>query len=112
MFVDPRDDASIQHSLRGCNKTCQHPNQWYYTDPNLVTNSDKQVFFSFECKVLLSILGAKREDGKWRYDMELEREYGEPNMVFDVKISYVARVEPTESQQHFHNGRSVSRGVG
>jgi len=92
-----------------------------YTDISALTKCDEQLLLSFERKVLRAILGAKQEDGRWRrrYNFELEREYGEPNIIAVVKVNrlrwagHLARMDPNRAPATlFRNDPDGRRGVG
>ena len=50
--------------------------------------SDEQLLLTFERKVLRTIFGAMREGERWRrrYNFELKRDFGEPDLVAVVKV--------------------------
>ena len=83
--------------------------------------SDEQLLLTFERKVLRTIHGAVHEDERWRkrYDFELKRDFGEPDIVTVVKIqrfrwaAHLVRLEENRaSLTLFRNNPGGRRGVG
>ena len=68
-------------------KTLIRPVFLYGSESWSTTKSDEQLLLTFEGKVLRTILGAKQVNGQYkrRFNFELDREFGTPNIVAQVK---------------------------
>ncbi len=102
-------------------KTLIRPVLLYGSETWPTTKSDEQLLLSFERKVLRIICGATHEGDRWRrkYNFELEREYGEPNIVANVKVNrlrwagHLARMDQSRAPATlFRNDPDGRRGVG
>ena len=70
-------------------KTIIRPVLLYGSETWPLTRSDENLLHMFERKVLRTIFGAKLDNGHYRrrYNFELERDFGEPNVVATVKTN-------------------------
>jgi len=69
-------------------KTLIRPVLIYGCESWTMKKSDEQLLLTFERKVLRTIFGAMREGERWRrrYNFELKRDFGEPDIVAVVKV--------------------------
>ncbi len=69
-------------------KTLIRPVLTYGCESWTLKKNDEQLLLIFERKVLRTIFGAVQEDEVWRrrYNFELQRDFGEPNIVAVVKV--------------------------
>jgi len=102
-------------------KTLIRPVLMYGCESWAVKKSDEQMLLTFERKVLRTIFGAVREGERWRtrYNFELARDFGEPNIVAVVKVQrlrwagHLVRMEETRAPSMlFRNNLEGRRGVG
>ena len=98
-------------------KTLIRPVLLYGSETWPTTKSDEQLLCTFEHKVLRTILGAKWENGilRRRYNSELDREFGHPNIVAQVKVNrlrwagHVARMSSTRAPSILFNNDPEGR---
>jgi len=102
-------------------KTLIRPVLLYGCESWTVKRSDELMLLTFERKVLRTIFGAVREGERWRirYNFELERDFGEPNIVAVVKVQrlgwagHLARMDESRAPSTlFRNIPEGRRGVG
>ena len=102
-------------------KTLIRPVLTYGSESWPTIKKDESLLLSFERKVLRTIFGAKLENGIYRrrYNFELEREYGEPNIIAIVKCNrlrwagHLVRMDPNRAPRKlFENDPEGRRGVG
>ena len=102
-------------------KTLIRPVLIYGCESWTVKKSDEQLLLTFERKVLRTIFGAMREGERWRrrYNFELKRDFGEPDIVAVVKVQrlrwagHLARMDRNRAPSMlFRNDPEGRRGVG
>ena len=80
--------------------------------------NQEQLFRIFERKILRGIFGPVKEHNVWRrrYNFELDKLYGEPNIVKTIKINrlrwlgHVSRMEDERVPKKLLNGNPEGRG--
>ena len=102
-------------------KTLIRPVLTYGCESWTVKKNDEQMLPTFERKVLRTIYGAVREGERWRkrYNFELKRDFGEPDIVTVVKVQrlrragHLMRMEENRAPLTlFRNNPEGRRGVG
>ena len=102
-------------------KTLIRPVLTYGCESWALKKSDEQMLLTFERKVLRTIYGAVREGERWRkrYNFELKRDFGEPDIVAVVKVQrlrwagHLIRMEENRAPLTlFRNNPEGRRGVG
>ena len=102
-------------------RTLIHPILNYGCESWALKRRDQNLISVFERKVLRTIIGAMREGERWRsrYNFELQRNYGEPDIVTVVKVQrlrwagHLARMNENRAPSIlFRNNPDGQRGVG
>jgi sorting nexin-29 len=102
-------------------KTLIRPVLMYGCESWILRKSDEEHLRVFERKVLRTIFGGLREGEQWRrrYNFELQRDFGEPDIVAVVKVQrlrwagHLARMETSRAPSIlFRNNPGGRRGVG
>lgn len=102
-------------------KTLIRPVLIYGCESWTLRKSDEQQLLVFERKILRTIFGGAREGEGWRrrYNFELQRDFGEPNVVAIVKVQrlrwagHLARMQENRAPATlFRNDPGGRRGVG